>query len=75
MELSPERRLGEIVALRVKAKTNAALQRDLTSAIQDAFKKHGVVVDPDLKTNIIVALADEIDAQLGEVVLPGGTNC
>jgi adenosylmethionine-8-amino-7-oxononanoate aminotransferase len=75
MALSKDRKLGEIVALRVKTKTNKALNADLTAAIQGAFAKHGIIVDPSMHTDLIVALPDEIERQLSDVVLPGGTNC
>lgn len=75
MELPKERRLGEIVALRIKTKTNSELQNDLIAAIDDTFKKHNVIVDPGLKSHLIVAIPDEVGDQLSDVVLPGGTNC
>lgn len=75
MELSKDRKLGEIVALRVKTKTNKALSADLAAAIQGAFAKHGITVDPSMHADLIVALPEEIERQLSDVVLPGGTNC
>lgn len=75
MALSNERRIGEIVALRIKMKTNGALREDLIAAISDTFKKHNVTVDPDLQPDLIIAIPEEVGSQLSEVVLPGGTNC
>lgn len=73
--LSKERRLGEVVALRVKAKTNRALQADLTAAIEGAFKKHNIALDPEVKGDLVISIPDEIGDELNDVVLPGGTNC
>lgn len=75
MALSKESRLGEIVALRIKTKTNRTLQEDLTSAVEGAFKKHGITLDSGLRQDIIIAIPEEIGDQLVNVVLPGGTNC
>jgi hypothetical protein len=75
MALSKERRLGEIVALRIKMKTNTALREDLISAIEGAFKKHKIKVDPGVRSDLIIAIPDEVSGQLSNVVLPGGTNC
>lgn len=75
MSLSSERRIGEIVALRVKMKTNQNLRQELISAIENTFKNHNVNIDPNIKSDLIIAIPDEIDGQLSGVVLPGGTNC
>lgn len=74
-ELTREQRLGEIAALRIKIKTNSVLRQDVSSAIIDALKKHGITLTSELQSDIILALSDEIDGQLSDVVLPGGTNC
>ena len=75
MALSKEQQLGEIVALRIKTKTNRSLRSDLASGILAAFKKHGIAVDGAMVDEIIIALPDEVGDQLINVVLPGGTNC
>lgn len=75
MSLPKERLLGEVVALRVKTKTNPALQSDLASAIEEAFSKHNIKLDPGMKGELVIAVPDELGGQLADVVLPGGTNC
>ena len=75
MSLSKERLLGEAVALRIKTKTNPAIQSDLASAIESVFSKHGIKLDPGLTSELVIAVPDELGGQLSDVVLPGGTNC
>lgn len=75
MALSSAQRIGEIVAIRTKLKTNKALKDRINKAVSDAFSDHGIVIDPALSPDLIFALPEELADSLSNVILPGGTNC
>lgn len=75
MELTKEQRLGEIVALRTKMRVMPELRAELNTAIITVLKGKGIVLDPGLSPDLIFAIPEEITDALGEVILPGGTNC
>lgn len=58
-----------------ETKTNPQLQSDLASAIEQAIIKHNIKLDPGVKSELVIAVPDELGGQLSDVVLPGGTNC
>ncbi|RVE88357.1 hypothetical protein [Sinorhizobium meliloti] len=75
MALSPEQRIGEIVALRTKLKVNPSLRNEINNSIGEILKKQGISLDPDLRPDLIFAIPEEVADALADVILPGGTNC
>lgn len=66
--------IGEIVGIRSKLRSNEKANRDVRDAIRSALSQNGIdsstVVD-----HLILAVEDELNNSLNEVILPGGTNC
>ena len=75
MELSKEQRLGEIVALRTKMRSNPELRTELNDAVRGVLENKGITLDPSISPDLIFAIPEEISDALSAVVLPGGTNC
>ena len=75
-DLDKRARIGEITAVRTKIRANPSLHVELLGAIVKTLRENGVQPDKRLISDLVIAIPDELTAELGkEVVLPGGTNC
>lgn len=72
--LDDDKKIGEIVAIRAKLRSNESALRDLRNAISDTLNKHGIDAT-DVGDHMILCVEDELNNSLNEVILPGGTNC
>lgn len=74
-KLTAEQRLGEILALRAKLKSTTALRVQVLAAVSEIYGRHGVAIDDDMLADLTIAIPEELQNTLAEVILPGGTNC
>lgn len=75
MALSAEQRLGEIVALRTRMKSTNALRIQILAAVSDIYSRHGIKIEDEMLVDLAIAIPEELQNELSEVILPGGTNC
>lgn len=67
-------RIGEIVGIRSKLRSNNKANREVREAIRGALSANGIECS-GVMHQVIIAVEDELNNSLNEVILPGGTNC